>query len=312
MGPYADPRARCAGACGTDRTPPDGRNRTPRNDELSNANHTSGEGRAPGRAGGGEVPVVLAIGGLDPSGGAGIQADIEAIAAMGCHAAAVVTALTVQDPQRAQGFETVDPALVTRQMRTVLASMPVRACKTGMMGSAAVAHAVRDVLIEHDIPIVVDPVLAAGGGGSLAEDGALEALQEILLPLATLATPNSVEARRLAPGARDLDECAARLLALGARHVLVKGAHEDTPRVVNTLHGPGGATMSWEWERLPDSYHGSGCTLAAAAAGLLGRGAAPVDAVREAQAYTWRALQRALRVGRGQPIPNRWPGGGDA
>jgi hydroxymethylpyrimidine/phosphomethylpyrimidine kinase len=252
------------------------------------------------------VPVVLAISGLDPSGGAGIQADIEALASMGCHTAPVITALTVQNTRGASGYQAVDPALIARQIREVCADLPIAACKIGMIGSAEIATTVCEVLGEYtEIPIVLDPVLAAGAGGSLADERTREALLGKLLPLATLVTPNTVEARRLAPSAATLEQCARELLAGGAEFVLITGAHEDTPQVINSLYGEGRLIESWPWERLPGSYHGSGCTLAAAIAGLLATGATPLDAVREAQEYTWETLRRGYAIGTGQRVPNR-------
>lgn len=253
------------------------------------------------------MPVVIAISGSDPSGGAGIQADIEALASMGCHAAPIITALTVQNTQGASGYVATDAALIERQMRTVCADIAVAAAKIGMVGSADVARAAARVLTDHaDIPVVLDPVLAAGGGGALADDASLSATLRELLPLATLVTPNTVEARRLVPAAATLDECALALLEGGAEYVLLTGSHEDTAQVINSLYGDGRLLESWSWERLPGSYHGSGCTLAAAIAGLLAAGARPEEAVRQAQEYTWESLRQAYSVGTGQRIPNRF------
>lgn len=252
------------------------------------------------------VPVVLAVSGSDPSGGAGIQADIEALASMGCHTAPIITALTLQNTRGASGYRTTDPELLAQQMRLVCADLPVAACKIGMTGDAGIVEAVCAVLGEHaEVPVVLDPVLVAGGGGALADERTLDALLERLVPLATIVTPNSIEARRLAPAARTLDECARQILARGAEYVLITGTHEDTPLVVNSLYGDGRLIESWPWERLPGSYHGSGCTLAAAIAGLLAYGATPEDAVRQAQEYTWEALRQAYSIGTGQRIPNR-------
>lgn len=253
------------------------------------------------------MPVVLAVSGADPSGGAGIQADIEALASMGCHTAPIITALTVQNTREASGYRATEPELIERQLRTVCADLPIAACKIGMIASAGIAATVRRVLAEYpDVPVVLDPVLAAGSGGALSDDETRAALLRELIPLATLVTPNSVEARQLVPQAETLDECARELLALGAEFVLITGAHEDTPLVVNSLYGDGRLIEAWPWERLPGSYHGSGCTLAAAVAGLLAWGARPEDAVREAQEYTWESLRQSYSISSGgQRIPNR-------
>ena len=154
----------------------------------------------------------------------------------------------------------------------------------------------------------LDPVLASGRGDELATEEMGHALRELLLPQTTILTPNSMEARRLA----DLDDeepslhmCAARLIEAGCEYVLVTGTHEATPQVVNTLYGKSGVVRSDTWPRLPNQYHGSGCTLASAIAAMLANGLALPEAVREAQGYTWHALERAYRPGMGQHLPDR-------
>jgi hydroxymethylpyrimidine/phosphomethylpyrimidine kinase len=253
------------------------------------------------------VPVVLAVSGADPSGGAGIQADIEALASMGCHTAPIITALTAQNTRESMGYQPTDPALIERQLALLCEELNITACKIGMIASAEIASTVQRMLAAHpEIPVVLDPVLSAGGGGALSNDATRTALIHKLIPLATLVTPNSEEARQLVPHAKTLDECALGLLALGAEYVLITGTHEHTPTVVNALYGEGRLLESWSWERLPGSYHGSGCTLAAAIAGLLASGASPEDAVREAQEYTWESLRQSYAISeRGQRIPNR-------
>ncbi|MDX9739966.1 MAG: hydroxymethylpyrimidine/phosphomethylpyrimidine kinase [Gammaproteobacteria bacterium] len=249
----------------------------------------------------------MAISGSDPSGGAGIQADIETLASMGCHTAPVVTALTLQNTHQASGYVATDATLLERQIRMVCADLSVAACKIGMIGSAAIAAAAARVLAERtDIPVVLDPVLGAGGGGALADDAARHAILGELLPLATVVTPNTVEARQLAPAAGTLGDCALTLLDAGAEYVLLTGSHEQTEQVINSLYGDGRLLDTWSWERLPGSYHGSGCTLAAAIAGLLATGVLPEEAIRQAQEYTWESLRHAYSVGGGQRIPNRF------
>lgn len=253
-----------------------------------------------------KIPVVIAVSGGDPTGGAGIQADIEALVSMGCHTAPVVTALTVQDTSRFLGFEPVNPMLLIQQIRAVLEDMEVAAVKLGMLGSVGAVEAVHTILNDYPrLPVVLDPVLTSGSGTELAAAEVRAAMTELLFPLTTVLTPNSLEARRLAPDADNLEACAHSLLGLGVEFVLITGTHEPTPNVVNTLYGNGRLIDSFAWERLPGSYHGSGCTLAAAIAGLLAHGADPVHAIREAQEYTWETLKQGYRIGMGQYIPNR-------
>lgn len=251
-------------------------------------------------------PVVLIIAGNDPTGGAGLAADIQAVSALGAYPAPVVAALTVQDSRDVSRVEPVDPVLVSQQAEAVLADLPVAAVKLGLLASAAVGRAVAALLRRHpSLPLVVDPVLRAGGGGVLAEDALLDVYRREIFPLATLLTPNAAEARRLAPGAMDTAAQGKALLALGAAHVLIKGADEATPDVRNLFMGTDGGREEFSWPRLPGVYHGSGCTLASAAAALLARGESSAAAVRKAQDYTWKALQAGWQPGQGQRIPNR-------
>ena len=252
-------------------------------------------------------PLVLIFAGSDPTGGAGIQADIETVASLGCRAAPVITAVTAQDTHGVKQFTAIDPELVIAQARAVLADMPVAAFKVGMIGSAANASAIASVVQDYlDIPLVIDPVLASGRGDALADDALADALRSLLLPQATLTTPNSIEARRLASAADTLDACAQELLATGCEYVLITGTHETTPAVENRLYGNLRLLESFTWERLPGSYHGSGCTLAAACAATLAHGFEIVNAVHEAQEFTWNALKHGLRLGKGQLVPDRF------
>ncbi|MDW8468205.1 MAG: hydroxymethylpyrimidine/phosphomethylpyrimidine kinase [Burkholderiales bacterium] len=253
-------------------------------------------------------PVVVSFAASDPTAGAGLQADLLAIAALGGHPATVVTALTVQDTRGVHALRAVEPDWVEVQAARLLADLPVRAFKLGVLGSAANATAVARIVAAYpQVPLVVDPVLASGRGDALADEATVAVLREALLARATVATPNSLEARRLAGCGPQtpLAECAARLVEAGCRYVLVTGTHEPGAKVVNTLYGPGGAIRADAWPRLPGEYHGSGCTLAAALAALLARGVALPEAAREAQAYTWRALAAGYPVGAGQRLPER-------
>ncbi|MFZ1642042.1 MAG: hydroxymethylpyrimidine/phosphomethylpyrimidine kinase [Candidatus Contendobacter sp.] len=259
-------------------------------------------------------PVVMTLAGNDPSGGAGIAADIETLVSLGCHPAPVITALTVQDTHNVQALLPVDPDVVLAQARAVLEDMPVVVFKIGVIGDADNAAALHTLLAAYpDIPVVLDPVLAAGGGTELASATLIEAIQTLLLPRTTVLTPNSIEARRLAPEADTLEACAMALLARGCRYVLVTGGHESEPpaEVINTLYGNNRLLETWRWPRLPDSYHGSGCTLAAAIAALLAQGHGSHSeesihsALSRAQHYAWRSLQAGYRAGGGQWLPNR-------
>ncbi|MDQ3267823.1 MAG: bifunctional hydroxymethylpyrimidine kinase/phosphomethylpyrimidine kinase [Pseudomonadota bacterium] len=258
-------------------------------------------------------PIVLTFGATDPSGGAGLQADILTIASMGCHPLSVVTAVTVQDTRGVDDILPIDAEWVSDQARAVLEDMPVAAFKIGLLGSVENIAAIAEVISDYpDIPLVFDPVLASGRGDELADEDMLDALRELLLPQTTILTPNSIEARRLIQDEDndednpDLAECAKRIVQLGCEYVLVTGTHEHTPKVINTLYGENGLLVrSDSWVRLSGIYHGSGCTLASAIASLLANGLSMNEAVKEAQEFTWQTLQYAFRPGMGQHIPDR-------
>ncbi|HEX9181685.1 MAG TPA: hydroxymethylpyrimidine/phosphomethylpyrimidine kinase [Burkholderiales bacterium] len=241
---------------------------------------------------------MLSFAATDPTGGAGLQADVLTLAALGCHPLSVATAITVQDTHGVTRVEPLEAQLVAEQAARLLAELAVAAFKIGVVASAANAQAIAAVLAAHPrVPVVLDPVLASGRGDALADAATRDALREALLPRATVLTPNTLEARALGG--------VAACLARGCRYVLVTGTHAETPEVVNTLHGAQGVVREDRWPRLPGSYHGSGCTLAAAIAARLAHGDPVPAAVRAAQDYTWRALERGFRPASGQYLPVR-------
>jgi hydroxymethylpyrimidine/phosphomethylpyrimidine kinase len=258
-------------------------------------------------------PMVLSFAAADPTGGAGMQADLLTLASMGCHPLTVVTALTVQDTAGVEAVLPIDGGWVADQARALLEDVPVAAFKLGMLGSVEAIAAIAEVLSDYpDIPRVLDPVLASGRGDALADEEMIDAMIALLLPQTTVLTPNSLEARRLVldedneADQPNLSECARRLINAGCDYVLVTGTHEGTPQVVNTLYGSHGIVRSDTWERLPGSYHGSGCTLASAIAANLAVGMEVGEAVRDAQEYTWQTLAAGFRPGMGQYIPDRF------
>lgn len=264
-------------------------------------------------------PAVLVFAASDPSSGAGIQADILTIGSLGCHPLTAITALTVQDTVGVQSIHPVSAELLEQQARTILEDMPVAAFKIGVLASVENVLAVSEIVADYpEIPLILDPVLASGRGDDFSGDQVIAAIREMLLPQTTLITPNAPEARRLAENDEDdgepsIDTCAQRLIELGAQYVLITGTHENTPQVINTLYGPDGVIRRDRWERLPGSYHGSGCTLASAIASCIAGGANVEDAVRDAQDYTWQTLKNGFRAGMGQFIPDRlfWARGDD-
>ena len=254
-------------------------------------------------------PIVLAFAASDPTGGAGLQADLLTLASLGCHPLSVLTGLTVQDTRGVESLHAIEPAWVAGQARRLLEDVPVAAFKLGVLGSAANARIIATILAEHPgAAVVLDPVLASGRGDPLADAETVQVLRAALLPRTTVLTPNSVEARRLALAGPDasLSECARELTKLGCKFVLVTGTHEPGAQVSNTLYDSRGAVRQDHWRRLPGNYHGSGCTLASALAALIAKGLGVENAVQAAQHYTWQALAAGFQPGRGQLLPDRF------
>ncbi len=258
-------------------------------------------------------PIVLSFAANDPSGGAGIQADMLTIASMGCHPLSIITAITIQDTTGVEDVMPLDPEWIIDQARTVLEDMPVHVFKIGLLGSVEIIAAIAEIISDYPhIPLVMDPVLTSGRGDELANEEMIDAMRELLLPQVTILTPNSLEARHLAQQDNDPNEskldlslCAQRLLQMGCEYVLITGTHENTVHVTNTLYDSNGVVRTDEWKRLDNTYHGSGCTLASAIAASLANGISISESVMDAQDYTWHALQAGFRPGMGQYIPNR-------
>lgn len=254
-------------------------------------------------------PVVLAFAASDPTGGAGLQADLLTLASLGCHPLSVLTGLTVQDTLGVESLLAIEPDWVASQARRVLADIPVAAFKLGVLGSVRNAQVIAGILAEYPrLPVVLDPVLASGRGDALADAESIQVMRSALLPRTTVLTPNSLEARSLAlaPANAGLPECARALTGLGCKYVLVTGTHEPGAQVVNTLYDANGKQREDSWPRLAGAFHGSGCTLASAVAAFLARGLEVEDAVRQAQDYTWKSLAAGFSPGRGQSIPDRF------
>ena len=250
-------------------------------------------------------PLLLCIGGHDPTGGAGIQADAEAARAAGIHAATVVSCLTAQNTAGIRGLWPQALEQIETQCRLILTDSQVKAIKLGLIGSSRLARWLCQFTDEHpDIPLVLDPVLASGAGQSVADAALINEMRNHLLGRCLLATPNLPEAQALS-GAKAPDDCARHLLASGCRWVLITGTHAETAEVINHLYGHDGSYQEWRWPRLPHNYHGSGCTLATAIAARHALGQPLARAVAEAQDYTWHSLQAATRTGKGQWTPDR-------
>lgn len=253
------------------------------------------------------IPVCLVFAGHDPSGGAGIQADIEALASNGCHAVTLVTCLTRQDTSNIYSIEARPASQLVKQACTLLADITVRAIKIGLVPSVEIAEAIHVLLKEYeDVPIILDPVLWASGGQSIQDDETREAMKSLLFPSTTILTPNGPEARSLAPAANTLDNCGIALLDQGCEYVLISGGHEKGQQVINNLYSNRRCLKQFCWPRLQGEFHGTGCTLASSIAGFLAHGHELLSAVHEAQEYTWNTLKHAYCTGKGKLQPHRF------
>ncbi|AUX86362.1 hydroxymethylpyrimidine/phosphomethylpyrimidine kinase [Acinetobacter sp. ACNIH2] len=253
-------------------------------------------------------PTVLCFSGLDPSGGAGLQADIEAIGQSGAHAAIACTALTIQNSQQVFGFEATSKELLLAQAHAVVGDLPIQCVKSGMLGTTDNIAALAEFLREHpEYRYVLDPVLVANSGGSLGDQATLVKAFVELIPLATIITPNTVELRALT-GEQDLEAATQKLFAMGAKAVLVKGGHEDTADYIrNALYIDGEFVAESHCPRLAGEYHGSGCSLASFIAGRLAMGDELKIAVQHAETWLFGVLKQAeTPVPNGQKIPKRF------
>ncbi len=253
------------------------------------------------------IATVLTFAGLDPSGGAGLQADIETIAALGGTALPIMTANTIQNTQSFLETQPVDPDWLKRQTQHLLQDITPDAIKIGLLSSTETVNAIYESLITDqlkDLPIVLDPVLRSGSGEDLSNDDLILAIKEKLLPLTTIITPNDHEARKLT-GCDSLNAAATKLIEMGCRFVLITGADEAEEQVENHLYGQNGLIEVYNFEKLPDTYHGSGCTLSSAITVLLAKGLNHRAAVEQAQIYTLETLKAGHRIGKRQKHPGR-------
>jgi hydroxymethylpyrimidine/phosphomethylpyrimidine kinase len=253
------------------------------------------------------IPVALSIAGSDPSGGAGIQADLKTFHQFGVYGASAITLLTVQNTLRVSRVETMDPVLVAGQIAAVLEDLPPRAVKTGALGTAAIIEAVAS--FDFPCPLVVDPVMISKHGASLLDSDARKALRRLLLPRASLVTPNAEEAAEIA-GVRvdNLDSmriAARRIADLGAAAVLVKGGHISGD-ATDILYD-GRDFFEFPAPRIVTRHtHGTGCSYSAAITAHLARGLDLVSSVRTAKAWISRAIETNPGLGAGQGPVNHW------
>ncbi len=254
------------------------------------------------------APVVLCIGGHDPS-GAGLQADIETCAALDCLALSVVTALTQQNTARVTAIQPQAAPQLAAQIELLLEDFTIDACKLGLLPTVAQIETLSDLLNGPLVgcPLVVDPLLRAGSGGDLVQERIEAAFIERLLPRATVLTPNRAEALHYA-GCAESDDAVTTLMSKGCHAILLTDARPGGDTIENILQVDGGPTRSYAMARFDGEYHGTGCTLATAIACGLARGERLEVAVERAQAFVHRAVAEAWRPGSAQHLPRRYRG----
>lgn len=263
-------------------------------------------------------PVVLTFSASDPTGGSGLQGDLLTIAALGSYPLSVMTGYAVQDTARIEGILATEGDWVADQARALLEDIPVQAFKIGRIVSSENAMEIADVLSDYpDIPVVFDVHMRSPlNDDTQTEETMLGTISELLVPLSNVLIINGSEASRLVISDEDDDEevpdeisqaeYARHLLELGAQLVLLTGAHEQTPQIVNTLYGPGGVVRTDAWDRIPGRWHGAGDTLSAALAAFLAQGVETSAAVHAAQKHVWKTLSQGWRLGMGHSLPNRF------
>lgn len=252
-------------------------------------------------------PVVLCFSGADPTGGAGIQADIETLCSHGCVAASIITAATVQDTTDVISFPPMPADLIIEQARAILEDMPIAAIKIGMVGSAEIAMAIHSIIMDYEhIPVIYDPVFSTETDGSLSTDELVDTVRTLILPVTKVLTPNIHEVHALAPGSDTPNAAAIGLLESDVEYILLTGTHGNTPDIVHTLFSNNRELEKFHNERLPHKYHGSGCTLASSIAAQIALGQEVLGAVRKGLEYTHKTLVNAHRIGMGQYHPNRF------
>lgn len=252
-----------------------------------------------------QPPTVLVFAGNDPTGGAGLCADTQALALTGCHSAPIVTCTTIQDTHNVYQILPIEQDHIVQQAETVIKDMPIAAIKLGLLGSLGAIEASAHILQTYPkIPVIFDPILAAGGGQNLSNQTLQNALLNLIVPYTTIITPNTQEIQKLTDSI-DWQHAAYLLQQQGCEWVCVTGTHDETTQVINRLYHQQKCVQTVQWKRLPATYHGSGCTLAASIAGYIAQGKSVPNAVAAAQKLTYYSLQQGYQAGQGQWLPYR-------
>lgn len=253
-----------------------------------------------------QTPVIMSLSSQDPSGCAGIQADIETSISLGCHCTPIVTALCAQDTRGIKESIPVDTGFLIEQTRAILEDMPVKAIKLGFLANVAQIEALHTILGDYrQIPVVLNPATQITNLASSEATAALEASKNLLLPRATITCADLVEAHEMAQQGDTIDACAQEILEHGGEHLLIAGTQRNPTSYENSLYNRQGLVRHYRWERLNVFSHGGGATLSASIAAYLGHGLRLLDAVQQGQNFAWHSLAASRRLGMGHCVPNR-------
>lgn len=252
-------------------------------------------------------PVVLSFGALDPTGGGGIQADIETAASLGCHCAPIATALCTSAGSDTSTTVPIDSTILIEQARSVLEDMAVTAIKIGFPGSVSTIETIHSILRDYPhIPVVMHPALSLWNHEDSDQSGLVDAIAELLLPQATVVSLSMAEVRQIAPEADTLDASAQALINHGCELVLVTGTGQLEHKFQNSLYRAEGLVKHYQWEHTVPSSHNSASTLASGIGAYLAHNCHPISAVEQGQNYTWQTLVAARQLGSGDPVPYRF------
>jgi hydroxymethylpyrimidine/phosphomethylpyrimidine kinase len=247
-------------------------------------------------------PVVMSITSHDPTGGGGISADIETLTSLGCHCTPIITKLSARDTTDIKDTQITDTGLLIGQVRAVLEDITVNFFKIGDLASTSHVEAVYTILNDYpNIPVLLDPhIYQADGQHEISR-----AIRTLLFSHAEITVLSTAEAHTLAPGSDTLSACAQELMEYGCDNILITGGHGASPHVSNHWFSQHGQSQRYEWERHPNCFEGAGCTLSAALSAYRAHNLSLTESIKQAQQYTWHALQKGLRIGMGQLIPDR-------
>lgn len=249
-----------------------------------------------------KLPVVLVIGGHDPTGGAGIQSDIETVTSLNCHAVSLITCLTSQNTKEFLISDPVNPDTFFSQGKALISDVNIDVIKIGAVGSSKIVEKINDLLtLMKNSPVIVDPIIRSSSGGILTNKKSLDALKSLIFPKSFLVTPNLEEAKSIS-GEENLDLVIENLLNLCTQYLLIKDVEKSKNLIVNNLYSKSKFIKHWENPRIEGKFHGTGCSLASSIACFMAKSRNIIESIDLAQKYTLKAIINSVKIGKGQKI----------